>query len=175
MLAACSSGGPIPTPTAAAGATGKMTIGISFDQPGIGLKSGTTYSGFDVETAKYVAAALQASPENITWKEANPSQRENLLVDKEVDMVFSSYSITDARKQKVDFAGPYFVAHQDLLIRRNDEGLTGPRAWTARTSAPSRARRPPPTSRSTTSEDPAPGVPDLLGCVDASPRVRSTR
>ena len=41
-------------------------------------------------------------------------------------MVFSSYSITDARKQKVDFAGPYFVAHQDLLIRRNDEGLTGP-------------------------------------------------
>jgi len=103
-----------------------MTIGISFDQPGIGLKSGTTYSGFDVETAKYVAAALGVPPENITWKEANPSQRENLLVDKEVDMVFSSYSITDARKQKVDFAGPYFVAHQDLLIRRNDEGLTGP-------------------------------------------------
>jgi len=126
VLAACSSGGPIPTPTAAAGATGKMTIGISFDQPGIGLKSGTTYSGFDVETAKYVAAALGVPPENITWKEANPSQRENLLVDKEVDMVFSSYSITDARKQKVDFAGPYFVAHQDLLIRRNDEGLTGP-------------------------------------------------
>ena len=126
VLAACSSSGPIPTPTVAAGATGKMTIGISFDQPGIGLKSGTTYSGFDVETAKYVAAQLGVPPENITWKEANPSQRENLLVDKEVDMVVSSYSITDARKQKVDFAGPYFVAHQDLLIRRNDEGLTGP-------------------------------------------------
>ncbi len=126
VLAACSSSGPIPTPTAAAGATGKMTIGISFDQPGIGLKSGSTYSGFDVETAKYVAAALGVPPQNITWKEANPSQRENLLVDKQVDMVFSSYSITDARKQKVDFAGPYFVAHQDLLIRRNDEGLTGP-------------------------------------------------
>jgi glutamate transport system substrate-binding protein len=126
VLAACSSSGPIPTPSAAAGATGKMTIGISFDQPGIGLKSGNTYSGFDVETAKYVAAALGVPPQNITWKEANPSQRENLLVDKEVDMVLSSYSITDARKQKVDFAGPYFVAHQDLLIRRNDEGLTGP-------------------------------------------------
>ena len=124
VLAGCSSGGVIPTPQATG--TGKMTIGISFDQPGIGLKSGNTYSGFDVETAKYVAAAMGVPPENITWKEANPSQRENLLVDKEVDMVFSSYSITDARKQKVDFAGPYFVAHQDLLIRRNDEGLTGP-------------------------------------------------
>ena len=41
-------------------------------------------------------------------------------------MVVSTYSITDERKQKVDFAGPYFVAHQDLLIRRNDEGFTGP-------------------------------------------------
>jgi len=124
VLAGCSSGGAIPTPQATG--TGKMTIGISFDQPGIGLKSGNTYSGFDVETAKYVAAAMGVPPENITWKEANPSQRENLLVDKSVDMVFSSYSITDARKQKVDFAGPYFVAHQDLLIRRNDAEITGP-------------------------------------------------
>jgi glutamate transport system substrate-binding protein len=132
VLSACSSSGPIPTPSVPAGATGKMTIGISFDQPGIGLKSGTTYSGFDVETAKYVAAALGVPPENITWKEANPSQRENLLVDKEVDMVFSSYSITDARKQKVDFAGPYFVAHQDLLIRRNDTDITGPESLDGR-------------------------------------------
>ncbi len=124
VLAACSSGGSIPTPQATG--TGKMTIGISFDQPGIGLKSGNTYSGFDVETAKYVAAALGVPPANITWKEATPSQRENLLVDKEVDMVLSSYSITDARKQKVDFAGPYFIAHQDLLIRRNDAEISGP-------------------------------------------------
>jgi glutamate transport system substrate-binding protein len=126
VLAGCSSGGAIPTPQATG--TGKMTIGISFDQPGIGLKSGNTYSGFDVETAKYVAAAMGVPPENITWKEANPSQRESLLVDKSVDMVFSSYSITDARKQKVDFAGPYFVAHQDLLVRRNDTEITGPDA-----------------------------------------------
>ena len=26
----------------------------------------------------------------------------------------------------VDFAGPYFVAHQDLLVRRNDTEITGP-------------------------------------------------
>jgi glutamate transport system substrate-binding protein len=40
--------------------------------------------------------------------------------------VFSSYSITDQRKQVVDFAGPYFVAHQDLLVRRNETDITGP-------------------------------------------------
>ncbi len=103
-----------------------MTIGISFDEPGIGFKEGTSYSGFDVETAKYVAAQLGIPVANITWKEATPSVRERLLQDGEVDMVVATYSITDERKQKVDFAGPYFVAHQDLLIRRNDEGFTGP-------------------------------------------------
>lgn len=125
-LAACSNSGPIPTPQATG--SGSMTIGIPFDQPGTGLKSGSTYSGFDVETAKYVAAQLGVPASNITWKEAIPSQRERLLEDGDVDMVVSTYSITDARKQKVDFAGPYFVAHQDLLIRRNDAEVTGPDA-----------------------------------------------
>lgn len=126
LLAACSSGGAIPSPQVASGGGGSLTIGIPFDEPGIGLRDGTSYSGFDVETAKYVAAARGVSAQNITWKEANPSQRESLLTDGTVDLVVATYSITDQRKQKVDFAGPYFVAHQDLLVRRNDEALTGP-------------------------------------------------
>jgi len=40
--------------------------------------------------------------------------------------VFSTYTITEARKQVVDFAGPYFLAHQDLLVRRNETEITGP-------------------------------------------------
>ena len=44
----------------------------------------------------------------------------------EADLIVSTFSITDERKQVVDFAGPYFVAHQDLLVRRNDTEITGP-------------------------------------------------
>ena len=33
----------------------------------------------------------------------------------------------------VDFAGPYFVAHQDLLVRRNDTEITGPEALDGKT------------------------------------------
>ena len=61
VLAACGRRRrPNPSPSAVPGATtgGKLTIGISFDQPGLGLKTGDTYSGFDVDTAKYVAEAL---------------------------------------------------------------------------------------------------------------------
>ncbi len=46
--------------------------------------------------------------------------------------MFSTYSITDERKQMVDFAGPYFVAHQDLLVRRNEEEITGPETLNGR-------------------------------------------
>ena len=35
-------------------------------------------------------------------------------------MIFATYSITDTRKERVAFAGPYFVAGQDLLVRQDD-------------------------------------------------------
>ena len=49
-----------------------------------------------------------------------------MLTSGEVDLIFSTFTITDERKQTVDFAGPYFLAHQDLLVRRNETEITGP-------------------------------------------------
>jgi glutamate transport system substrate-binding protein len=133
-LAGCGSPGEVKTPTPLPGASGgSLKIGISFDQPGLGLKTGDSYKGFDVDTATYVAAALGVSKDKITWVEANPADREDLITSGQVDMVFSTYSITDDRKKVVDFAGPYFVAHQDLLVRRNEDGITSPETLNGRT------------------------------------------
>ena len=41
-------------------------------------------------------------------------------------LIFATYSITDARKEKVSFAGPYFIAGQDLLVRSDNTDITGP-------------------------------------------------
>lgn len=103
-----------------------IRIGIKFDQPGLGFKQGNEYTGFDVDVAKYVAKELGYSEDQIVWKEAPSKQRETLLQNGEVDLVFATYSITDARKELVEFAGPYFVAGQDLLVRANDTSITGP-------------------------------------------------
>ncbi|NLU81431.1 glutamate ABC transporter substrate-binding protein [Rhodococcus sp. HNM0569] len=108
-------------------AEGNLTVGIKFDQPGLGLRNPDgTFSGFDVEVAQYVADKLGVAPENITWKEAPSAQRETLIENGEVDYVVATYSITDARKEKVDFAGPYFVAGQSLLVRSDNTDITGP-------------------------------------------------
>ena len=121
VLAGCGStaSSPIYT-TVAHHANGKIVIGIDFTEPGLGYKSGDTYSGFDVDTARYVAHYLGYPEQDIVWKPVVPGDRERLLETHQVRLIFATYSITPARAKLVDFAGPYFIAHQGLLIRRND-------------------------------------------------------
>ena len=106
--------------------SGKIRIGIKFDQPGLGFKKSGTYVGFDVDVAKYVAKKLGYSEDEIVWKEAPSKQREAMLQNGDVEMILATYSITDERKNAVSFAGPYFVAGQDLLVRKNDHSINGP-------------------------------------------------
>ncbi|MFF8275906.1 glutamate ABC transporter substrate-binding protein [Streptomyces lateritius] len=105
----------------------KITVGIKFDQPGIGLKTPDgTYTGFDVDVATYVAKELGHDPGDIEWKEAKSADRETMLQRGDVDFIAASYSINDERAEKVDFAGPYLLAHQDVLIRADDNSITKP-------------------------------------------------
>lgn len=106
--------------------SGKIRIGIKFDQPGLGFKKSGTYVGFDVDVAKYVAKKLGYSEDEIVWKEAPSKQREAMLQNGDVDMILATYSITDERKNAVSFDGPYFVAGQDLLVRKDDHSINGP-------------------------------------------------
>ena len=103
-----------------------LKIGIKFDQPGMGLNSGGKYTGFDVDVATYVAGKLGTTPDKITWVQAPSAQRETLIETGQVDLVVATYSITDERKKKVSFAGPYFIAGQDLLVKSSDTAITGP-------------------------------------------------
>lgn len=106
------------------GGNSAVTIGIKFDQPGLGQKVGSGYEGFDIDVAEYVADELGYT--DITYKEAPSAQRETLIESGQVDMIFATYSITDERAEKVSFAGPYLVAGQDLLVRSDDDSISGP-------------------------------------------------
>lgn len=107
-------------------ADGKIRVGIKFDQPGLGFKKSGTYVGFDVDVAKYIAKKLGYSEDQIVWKEAPSKQREAMLQNGDVDFIVATYSITDERKKVVSFAGPYFVAGQDLLVRKDETSIKGP-------------------------------------------------
>lgn len=131
-LVGCSSGdddaegGTTGESPSSAGAEGTVKIGIKFDQPGLGYQDGDTFTGFDVDVATYVAGKLGYDPDQIEWVQSPSAQRETLLQNGQVDMIFATYSITDKRKEVVSFAGPYFVAGQDLLVAADDDSITGP-------------------------------------------------
>ncbi|NED12913.1 glutamate ABC transporter substrate-binding protein [Streptomyces sp. SID9124] len=111
----------------ASGGGKKITIGIKIDQPGIGLKTPDgKYTGFDVDVATYVAKELGYDAKNIEFKETKSADRETAISRGDVKFIVASYSITDERLQKVDFAGPYLLAHQDILVRADDDSFKKP-------------------------------------------------
>jgi glutamate transport system substrate-binding protein len=108
---------------------GKLVVGTKFDQPGFGLKSLSDQpEGFDVEVGKLIGKAIFGDDieGKVEFVEAQSRVREEFIEQGKVDLVVATYSITDARKQRVGFAGPYLVAGQSLLVKKADNSITGP-------------------------------------------------
>jgi glutamate transport system substrate-binding protein len=111
---------------------GKIKVGVKFDQPGFGLKNPTSgdVEGFDIEVAKLIAARIfggdaEEQDDNIEFVESVSKNREPFIQDGTVDIVIATYTINDTRKEVVDFAGPYFVAKQDIMVKADNTAIKG--------------------------------------------------
>lgn len=107
----------------AASKAGKIKIGVKEDQPGLGYKDAVSgdRTGFDIEIAKWMAASLGFSEDEITFEAIPSANREQALVNGDIDMYVGTYSITDERKEMIDFAGPYVITGQGLLVLKDNE------------------------------------------------------
>lgn len=147
VLAGCSTSGGSTAPTGADGnalyevatsvdltgsptydamkSAGKVTIGVKEDQPNLGFLDPATgeRSGFDIEIAKWIAASLGFSADKIEFKAIPSANRESSIVNGDIDYYVGTYSITDDRKKVVDFAGPYFVTGQGLLVASDNSEI----------------------------------------------------
>ncbi|MFD0278824.1 glutamate ABC transporter substrate-binding protein [Kitasatospora sp. NPDC127111] len=107
---------------------GQLIIGAKADQPFLGFEDVASgdRSGFDIEIAKMIAADLGFTPQQIKWQTLVSSQREPAIANGQIDFYVGTYSINDERKKTVSFAGPYYVAGQDLLVKSDNTAITGP-------------------------------------------------
>jgi glutamate transport system substrate-binding protein len=102
-----------------------LVIGVRPDLPLIGLqRPDGTFEGLDVDVARYVAGKLGAEVEFVA---AGAADREPLLLSGRADLIFAIFSITQDRKQRVWFAGPYAISYQDLLVREEETRITNVR------------------------------------------------
>ncbi len=104
---------------------GSITVGTKFDQPLFGLKglSGDV-EGFDVEIAKLIANEMGIAAKNVQFVESVSKNREPFIQQGKVDMVVATYTINDKRKKVVDFAGPYYIAGQDIMVKKDDSSIS---------------------------------------------------
>jgi glutamate transport system substrate-binding protein len=109
---------------------GVIKVGTKYDQPLFGLKNPTNdeIEGFDVEIAKLIAEGIFGDGNaegKVQFTETPSKVREARIKQGAVDMVVATYTINDERKQQVAFAGPYYVAGQDIMVRADDDSITG--------------------------------------------------
>ncbi len=108
---------------------GKITIGVKFDVPLFGLKNPTNneIEGFDVEIGKLIAENIfgEDIDGKVEFVEAVSKNREPFIQEGKVDLVISTYTINATRKEVVDFAGPYYVAGQDILVKKANTAIKG--------------------------------------------------
>ena len=104
-----------------------LTVGVKYDQPGLGLDEAGTLVGFDVDVAVYIAEKMGFEEGQVGFTGVTSAEREARILDGEVDMVAATYSITPERKTEVTFGGPYYVAKQDILVRAEDTDIEGVR------------------------------------------------
>jgi ABC-type amino acid transport substrate-binding protein len=133
-LAACgqSSGSSAPAalPTFAASSymakiiqRGRLVAGVKQDQPLFGYLNPRTnqLEGFDVDIVKEIANALfpDHAANRLELKPVTSASRIPLLQEGGIDIIAATMTITDERKQQIDFSDVYYLAGQSLLVKKD--------------------------------------------------------
>jgi polar amino acid transport system substrate-binding protein len=124
--------GPLPSPgamppgstMAAIAERGRLIVGVDQNTYLFGFRNPSSgqLEGFDIDIAREIARRIFGDPDRIQLRVVDASQRESALQSGLVDMVVRTYSITCARKQKVDFSTVYYYANQRILSVK-DSGI----------------------------------------------------
>lgn len=89
-------------------ANGKIRIGVFSDKPPFGyVDSNGKNQGFDVVIAKRFAKDLLGDESKVEFVLVEAANRVAYLESNKVDIIMANFTVTDERKQKVDFANPY--------------------------------------------------------------------
>lgn len=126
-FAACTSQAPAndEQPVAAEGSdleyvmgNGKMVIGYTVYEPMNYTDDNGEFVGFDTEYAKAVCAKLGVEPEFV---EINWDTKEVELKAKNIDCVWNGFTITEERKQNIEFTSPYISNKQVVVIKADNK------------------------------------------------------
>jgi polar amino acid transport system substrate-binding protein len=128
VLAGCGGGGEEAAAPAAGGVelvtAGQLTTCTHLPYEPFQFQQGAEIVGFDVEMVDLVAAKLGVQQQIIDMPFDN-IQSGAAFDSGQCDLGAAAMTITEERKQNIDFSDPYFEATQALLVQEAS-GITGP-------------------------------------------------
>jgi ABC-type amino acid transport substrate-binding protein len=100
---------------------GYLLVGVRWNAAPFAFQNSSTgaASGMDVDLVNQIATVIFGSTDiegKIHWVPLDPLDNELALEQNRVDIVVGRYQITVARKNLVDFAGPYLADPQSILV-----------------------------------------------------------
>jgi polar amino acid transport system substrate-binding protein len=96
---------------------GILTVCTHLDYAPFQARQGTEIVGFDVDVVDQIAKDLGVKQE-ITDVSFEGIESGESLETRQCDLAAAAMSITDVRKEKLDFSDPYFEAKQALLVKK---------------------------------------------------------
>lgn len=101
---------------------GKMIVGVKYDTKPFGyMNDKEQLVGYDIDLAKYIAKSILGDENKVVFKQVTPSNRILALNSGQVDMVIATMTITNQRKQVIDFSSPYYITGQSILVPKNSD------------------------------------------------------
>ena len=79
--------------------------------------------GFDAGMSQLLARYIFGDATKTSLTQVSVDTREELLVNGQVDVVIATYSITPERKERIDFAGPYYSSASAVLVKSDNTDI----------------------------------------------------
>jgi len=99
---------------------GKLIAGVKTDFPPFGyVDSSGKNLGFDVDVAHLFAKALFDDENKVELVAVTSGNRIPFLQSGKIDIIIASVTVTDERRQVVEFSEPYFMSGGLLLVPKN--------------------------------------------------------
>jgi putative glutamine transport system substrate-binding protein len=101
----------------------KFVVGVKYDTKLFGLQDPATneVEGFDVDIAKQIAKHILGDEDKVELVEVTSKTRIPMLNNGDIDAIIATMTITEERKQEVDFSDVYFEAGQSLLVKKGSD------------------------------------------------------
>lgn len=106
---------------------GKVRIGVFSDKPPFGFVNAKgEKDGYDVYIGKRLAKDLLGDESKVEFVLVEAANRVEYLESDKVDIILANFTVTEERKQKVDFANPYMkvalgVVSKDGSVKSVDD------------------------------------------------------